>query len=239
MEHSHEKGIAVQTIRFLLVAFLTTIFAAPAIAHHPGKRLDEVMGSKEKYFQLIDKSAPDFTLRTADVKAVRLADFRDKVVVLHFIYTGCPDICPLHAERIAQIQEMISQTPMKDRVQFLTITTDPVNDTLQVLRDYGPAHGLKQTNWLFLTTTPEQAEDTTRKLAKQFGHKFIKTDDGYQVHSVVTHIIDRGGRWAANFHGLRFKPINLVLYLNGLTNKQRPSQGVAKPSLWEQVRELF
>ncbi len=228
-----------QTIRFLIVALLTAIFAAPAFAHHPGERLDQVIGSKEKYFQLIDKAAPDFTLRTANGRAVHLDDFRDKVVVLHFIYTGCPDICPMHAERIATIQEMISRTPMKDRVQFLTITTDPVNDTPQVLREYGPAHGLKETNWLFLTATPEQTEHATRDLAKKFGHKFIKTDNGYQTHSVVTHIIDRGGRWAANFHGLRFKPVNLALYINGLSNKQRPSRGVEKPSLWEQVRKLF
>ena len=134
---------------------------------------------------------------------------------------------------------MISLTPMKDRVQFISVTTDPVNDTPDVLRDYGSAHGLKDANWMFLTTTPGQAEDTTRKLATQFGHKFIKTDDGYQTHGVVTHIIDKSGRWAANFHGLRFKPVNLVLYINGLTNKQRPSQDLTKPGFWEQMRKLF
>src|SRR3546814_10249326 len=28
----------------------------------------------------------------------------------------------------------------------------------------------------------------------------------------------RGGRWAANFHGLRFNSVNMVLYINGLIN---------------------
>jgi protein SCO1 len=31
-------------------------------------------------------------------------------------------------------------------------------------------------------------------------------------------VIDRGGRFAAKFHGLRFDPLNLVMYVNGLTN---------------------
>ena len=204
-----------RTIRFLLQVVFATIFAAQAIAHQPGKSLDEIIGRREKFLQVIDRAAPDFTLRTAGDRTVRLADFRGKVVVLHFVYTSCPDICPLHAERIALIQDMISQTPMKDRVQFISVTTDPATDTLDIMRDYGPARGLKATNWTFMTTTSGQTEDTTRKLAKQFGHKFIKTDEGYQTHSVVTHIIDGDGRWAANFHGLRFKPVNLVLYING------------------------
>jgi hypothetical protein len=43
-------------------------------------------------------------------------------------------------------------------------------------------------------------------------------NDGYQVHGVVTHVIDREGRWQANFHGLKFEPTNLVLYINALVN---------------------
>lgn len=227
-------GYALAALTMVLAAFAS----APSLAHHPGENLDELMGSKEKYFQVVDKPAPDFALRTADGRKVTLGDLKDKIVVLHFVYAGCPDVCPLHAERIAEVQDMIGQTPMKDRVRFVTITTDPVNDTPEVMRDYGPAHGLKPRNWTFLTTLPDQPEDATRKLAERFGHKFIKTDEGYQTHSVVTHIVDKGGRWAANFHGLKFEPINLVLYLNGLTNSGAPPKQL-DPSLWERLRDIF
>src|SRR3546814_10151440 len=64
-----------------------------------------------------------------------------------------------------------------------------------------------------------QAEDSTRGIAQAFGHSFTEGEDGYQAHGVVTHVIDRGGRWAANFHGLRFNSVNMVLYINGLINK--------------------
>lgn len=193
--------------------------AAPARAHHPGADLDSIMGNRERYFQAVDRPAPDFALRAADGHPVRLADFRGKVVVLHFIYTGCPDVCPLHAERIAEIQAMVNRTPMRELVQFVSITTDPANDTPDVLRAYGPTHGLAPVNWIFLTTRQGQPEDATRALAQAFGHKFAKTRNGYQAHGVVTHIIDQDGRWASNFHGLRFAPVNMVLYINGLTNK--------------------
>lgn len=124
------------------VLFAVLALAAPALANHPGDNLDEVMGGKEEYFQAIDKPAPPFALRDARGDAVTLDAFSDKVVILHFIYTGCPDVCPLHAEKLAEVQAMINQSPMKDMVQFITITTDPVNDTPEVLEAYGPAHGL-------------------------------------------------------------------------------------------------
>ena len=43
-------------------------------------------------------------------------------------------------------------------------------------------------------------------------------DDGQQIHSVVTHVIDRDGRFAAKFHELKFGRVNMVLYINGLIN---------------------
>src|SRR3546814_592725 len=177
-----------------LARFVVSASAAPTAAHRPVSYLGRVMDSKEKYFQLIDRPAPAFELMGAGEKAITLADFTDKIVVLHFVYASCPDVCPLHAEKIADVQAKINLSPMKDMVQFVTITTDPEKDTADVLAGYGPAHGLDPANWTFLTTLPEQAEDSTRTLAQAFGHSFTTSDDGYQTHGVVTHITDRGAR---------------------------------------------
>ena len=113
---------------------------------------------------------------------------------------------------------MINQTPMKEHVQFISVTTDPKNDTAEVMRGYGPVHGIAPVNWVFLTGGPGKPEDTTRMLAERYGHKFTKTDDGYQLHGVVTHVIARESRWRANFHSLYFEPTNLVLFINALVN---------------------
>ena len=223
----------------LVIANFLAVLASPSLAHHPGADLDKLMGSKEKFFQAKDKPAPGFSLRDAAGRSVRLADLRGKVVILNFIYTKCPDVCPLHAEKIADVQSMVNQTPTKQQVQFLTVTTDPKSDTFEVLREYGPAHGLDPVNWTFLTTTSDQPVDRTRGLAKAYGHKFIKVEGGYQVHGVVTHIIDIDGRWAANFHGLRFAPLNMVLYINGLTNNVRAPKGPTEINLWDRVKRMF
>jgi protein SCO1/2 len=113
-----------------LAAILVLLAASTStVAAHSLDELEAQLRDREKYFQPIGKEAPDFTLQDAEGRAVSLEDLCGKVVVLHFIYTNCPDVCPLHAERIAEIQKMVNQTPMRELVQFVTITTDPERDT--------------------------------------------------------------------------------------------------------------
>lgn len=227
--------------RFIPFAFVLALAAvvASAASAHSLKELESMLGSKEKFFQPKNLAAPDFTLQDAAGRTVALADFRDKVVVLHFIYTNCPDVCPLHAERIAEIQRMVNQTPMKEQVRFVTITTDPKHDTAEVLRDYGQAHGLDAANWVFLTSGQDQPDDTTRRLAEAYGLKFTKTDDGYQMHAVVTHVIDQDGQLRARFHGLKFEPVNLVLFVNALVNRTQKDHGHGEQGLWDKLKGLF
>ncbi len=201
----------------LAVAALMLGSAVPGQAHSLSQ-LDAQLQRQEKFFQPVDRSAPDFSLQDADGHPWELGTLKGKVVVLNFIYAGCKDLCPLHSELIAQIQKMIDLTPMRDQVQFISITTDPARDTPEVLKPYGPAHGLDAANWTFLTTRPGQPEDATRKLAEQFGHKFTRTEDGEYAHGVVTHVIDREGRLRGNFHVLKFDPTNLVTFVNALVN---------------------
>lgn len=223
-------------LRRLAVALLVASLSATAYAHSL-KDVETLLGDREKYFQPIDKAAPDFVLRDADGKTVRFTELRGKVVVLHFIYAGCPDVCPLHADRIAEIQSMVNQTPMKDQVQFVTITTDPKNDTPEILRAYGKQHGFDPANWVFLTTAAGQPEDATRKLAERFGHKFAKQEDGYQIHGIVTHVIDKQGHWRANFHGLKFEPTNLVVFINAMVNDAQRPHGHERQDTWGKIKK--
>jgi len=211
--------------------------AAPsAPAHAPGE-LDRELLERERYFQPMNQEAPGFTLQDADGRTVRLADLRGKVVVLSFIYASCPDVCPLHSERIAEIQAMINQTPMKDQVQFVSITTDPARDTPEVLRDYGPAHGLASANWEFLTRAPGEPDDATLRLAEAYGLKFKLAEGGDQMHAVVTHVIDQTGRLRARFHSLKFESTNLVVFVNDLVNDAWSEK--RKPGFWERLRGLL
>jgi protein SCO1 len=80
-----------------------TLVAGPLAFAHSVKDLEAMLGDREKFFEPVDKNAPGFTLRNADGEEIRLANLRGKADVLHFIYTGCPDVCPLHAHKIAKV----------------------------------------------------------------------------------------------------------------------------------------
>ncbi|MDP2621633.1 MAG: SCO family protein [Hyphomicrobiales bacterium] len=225
--------------QFLVALVVAVVTAAAPASAHSLQELQTQLGDREQYFQPLDRPAPEFVLKDPDGRTVSLESLRGEVVVLHFIYTQCPDVCPLHAEKIAELQRMVNESAMRERVRFITITTDPVHDTPEVMRDYGPAHGLDPVNWTFLTSGPEEPEKT-RDLAKQFGHVFTLTDDGFQIHGIVTHVIDREGRLRANFHGLKFEPTNLVVHINALTNDLHAKPHPDEPeSLWDRLKALF
>jgi protein SCO1/2 len=210
---------------------------------HPPAELDRQLDARETYFQALDRPAPKFALLDAEGRPVSLDDLAGKVVVLNFIYTHCPDVCPLHAEKIAAVQGLVNRTAMRDHVRFVTITTDPARDTSDVLRAYGSQHALDPANWVFLTSGPGRP-DATRRLAKAFGHRFVETSDGLQMHGVVTHVIDQSGRLSANFYGLDFDDANLVLFVNALANHEHPSAGSdpgsvpTTTSYWTRLRSV-
>ncbi len=234
---------------FLAVGTMLPVAAptAPARAGHLSTaEVERRLLERERYFQPLEgKPAPDFVLQDAEERLVSLTNLRGKVVVLHFIYASCPNVCPLHADLMARIQEMLNQTPMREQVRFVSVTTDPERDGPEVMRGYGEAHSLDPTNWVFLTSGAERPEET-RRLAEAYGVVFSQMPDGMLMHGVVTHLIDREGRLRAKFHGLEFDPTNLVLYLNALTHDKDgeahalpPPRPAPPQGLWERLRSLL
>src|ERR1700730_18433673 len=80
-----------------LLALALPVFPALLAAHEAGgdQRLP-VIGP-----------APPFALTSQDGVPVALADLRGKVVALAFIYTGCPDICPMLTQKMVDVQEAL------------------------------------------------------------------------------------------------------------------------------------
>jgi protein SCO1/2 len=213
-----------------LAGFMT--LASAASAHHPGEALDDVMTEQEPYFQVIDQPAPGFDLVDGAGAPVSLSDFADKVVVLDFVFASCTDLCPLQSELVADVQEKVNASPMKDMVQFVTVTTDSAADTPEVMAAYGEAHGLDPVNWSFLTARTDDPERVTRDLSATYSNSFTPLEDGQQMHGAVIHVIDRGGRLAGRFHGLDVTPMNMVLYVNGLTNSHPGQEDAAEEGWW-------
>lgn len=226
-------------LRAVTLVAMLTVLVAPAAAHSL-EQLETQLLDRDRYFQPVDRPAPEFTLVDAMDREVSLADFRGKVVVLNFIYANCGDVCPLHSVLIAQLQSMINISPMKDQVAFVSVTTDPSQDTGKVLTDYGEVHGLDPVNWIFLTSLADEPEDATRRVAKAYGLEFTEVE-GAQMHGLVTHVIDREGRLRGRFHGLNFEAVSLVIFANALANDAHDADGhLAQPQdPWSWITNLF
>ncbi len=217
LEPRGEAGLTRRRLAVLLSGGLIVLNSAKAGLAHSLDAVEKMLSDQEFYLQVVNQPAPEFTLQDASGRVVSLRDYRGKVVVLYFIYTNCPDECPLQSEKLAGIQKAINATPMRSMVQFIAVTTDPVRDTPAVLGAYGAIHGLDPSNWLFLTSGIDQPT-STRKLAEQYGLKFTAGEGSVQTHGIVTHVIDKSGNMRARYHGLKFHDTNLILHINALTN---------------------
>jgi protein SCO1 len=78
--------------------------------------------------------ATDFTLVDQHGSAVRLSAQRGRVVVLTFLYTSCPDICPITAATLGAASRLLG--PLAPRMRILAVSVDPVNDTPQNVRRF-------------------------------------------------------------------------------------------------------
>ena len=81
-------------------------------------------------------SRPSFAL--TDLSGARYdfaAETEGRPTLLYFGYTDCPDECPTAMADIATALRQ-TDTPLRDQVQVLFITTDPERDTPAVLREW-------------------------------------------------------------------------------------------------------
>lgn len=102
--------------------------------------------------------AADFTLTDQRGDTVSLRDLRGKTVALTFIYTHCPDVCPLIAEHLRTAYEALP-AKLQDRVALVAVTVDPARDDAAALQAFSEKHGLADnSHWYALTGSVEDLE---------------------------------------------------------------------------------
>ena len=158
--------------------------------------------------------APPFTLTSQDGKPVALADLRGKVVAVAFIYTECPDICPMLTQKMVQVQDELA-ADFGTKIAFVSISLDPEHDTPAVLKDYAEFWGAKP-GWSFLTGSPEAVRDVTRR----YGVFFAKKEDGSVDHTQLTSLVDAEGQLRVQYLGARFDPEEFRQDLMSLVDKE-------------------
>lgn len=165
---------------------------------------------------------PDFTLVNQDTQPIRLHQYRDRALVLTFIYTRCPlpEYCTLMSTNFAAInQELSKDAALAARTQLLSISIDPAHDTPQVMRDYGIAHTKANgqgafKHWEFATGKPEEI----RQVAEFFGLNYYAEADQI-IHSLRTAVIAPDGKVFKVYRGNEWQPANVVSDLRRLVQQ--------------------
>jgi protein SCO1 len=141
--------------------------------------------------------APPFHLTNQYGDPVSSTDLRGKAVLLDFIYTHCPGPCPILTGLHADVQRRLDPA-LRARVQFVSISLDPIRDTPVALRQYAKNRGADLSNWSFLTGPPGEVD----AVVKAYGVGSARQADGNIAHLVVTFLIDGEGRIAHRYIGL-------------------------------------
>lgn len=85
-----------------------------------------------------------------DGKPFLIDSLRGKVVLFNFIFTSCPNICPVQTQALAEVQKKLP-TQNRDRVQFVSVSIDPEHDRPAVLRSFASRFGVDFSRWTFVT----------------------------------------------------------------------------------------
>jgi len=88
-------------------------------------------------------AVPDFRLRNQDGRAIRLAQFKGKALLITFIYTRCPlpDFCPRVTHNFAAVnRQLAGDAAIYAKTHLLCVSFDPEHDTPDHLRAYGATY---------------------------------------------------------------------------------------------------
>ena len=107
--------------------------------------IDKAARSRIDNINFIGK-VPSFSLTNFDGSIVTEKQLNNKISIVSFMFTQCEGACPIMSNNIATLQERFSSS---NDVQFLSITTDPDFDTLDILNQYSSNYS-KNDNWFFL-----------------------------------------------------------------------------------------
>lgn len=151
--------------------------------------------------------APGFRLHDQFDQPVALSDYRGKVVVLTFLYTNCPDICPLITTKLHETSEQLGGDA--GRTAILAVSVDPARDTLAQVRAFSTSRDMLQ-RWHYLIGSAADLQPIWR--AYGIG---AATSGSLVEHASPTFVIDPKGQ-VRTIHDPEFAPNDLVQDIQAL-----------------------
>ncbi|MDE0033253.1 MAG: SCO family protein [Deltaproteobacteria bacterium] len=153
----------------------------------------------------------NFALTDQNGGRVEFRKLRGKPLVINFMYTSCPDVCPLLTASLKILRDHMKPAEARD-IRFLSITTDPEIDSPKVLKAYSKRHEADAPNWWWLT-------GEARELApvwQGFGVSVKRLAKGLIEHTTLTVVADAQGFMRFAYFGSAPDPDVLLKDLRAL-----------------------
>ncbi len=84
-------------------------------------------------------AAPPLALRNYLGQEVNIDSYRGKAVLVTFLYTHCPDVCPLITSNLRVAQNLMGATGMA-KTQIIAVSVDPRGDTKEAIAAFLARH---------------------------------------------------------------------------------------------------
>ncbi|MDX1368504.1 SCO family protein [Pseudomonas sp.] len=155
--------------RWINLALSASLLSSLALAHQDheqvqaGPVVQEVKGGStldaRSYFT-------DTRLLNQDGQEVRFYSdvLAGRVVLLNVIFTSCEDACPLITRKLKDVRDALGEDA--GRVHFISLSSDPENDSPQALKAYARKHSADDPNWTFLTGPKDQLDVVLGRLGQ-------------------------------------------------------------------------
>ena len=101
------------------------------------------------------ETATSFTLTNQFQQPVSLTDFRGKVILLTFLYTNCPDICPVTTSNIRDAYDLLGDDT--EDLAVVAVSVDPERDTPEEAHVFSDRWQMTD-RWNFLTGPRDELE---------------------------------------------------------------------------------
>lgn len=196
-------GIAVAAGVPLSLFFVARYYSDGKIkipAYYRPEQISKVTRDGKTVNDTLFHQVKDLTLTNQLGQQVSLnKDLRGKILVIDFIFTTCPTVCPRLSAHMNELQKAyLKKNP--DLVQFISISVDPARDSVPALRAYADRYGADHDRWWFLTGNQDSIFDYAKN---ELGLLLQNADvPGDFVHSEKMILLDTARNIRGYFNGL-------------------------------------
>jgi protein SCO1/2 len=158
-------------------------------------------------------SAPDFRLTDQLGQAISLSQFRGHPVILTFLYTYCPDVCPLIADKIHLSLEKLGSA--SSQVAVLAVSTDPKGDDQAAAYHFSEVHHLLHQLHFLIGSSAALSPIWAAYHVSAAAATPTASSPGTISHTAAVYLIDKQGHERV-YLGEDFIPASLVSDLQAL-----------------------